>query len=739
MTTIDLTGEWTLRRKGDTRFGAVPCAVPGGVLSALVRAGRIADPLAEGGGAEAARRAAEATWILSRTVEADAALLAHDFVDLELDGVDTLATVSVNGHVALRCDNAFRPWRADVRRLLRPGPNALAVTLRPATPENAPHKPALAFGAPWSPPLPDCGLPLPARLRAWSRARIAELGFGQTHAASGPVELHVGGWIETAEDADPAALSLRVRVLDPDGAVAWEGPGEIPPGGGGAFHASATIREPRLWWPAGLGPQPLYSVEAELRAAAPRGRRAGASLDRASARVGLRTLVPAARGGGATALACNGRTFFLRGAVWAPPSPADPPFAREDLEPYLAGARDGRFDALRLAEGCPPPPPAFWDLCDEYGIVVLGAAALGEHAAAETAASALAGGEDAPPPAFLRHACVPDTLLGEPDEETGLRVVRAAVSWPAPETLAAAVPPDSRNLTGPAMSRRTALRGGPGALLAALVARWPVPSDPDDWLWLSQLAQADELRRRVAEARTQPGATGLLWEPFVSAWAAADAASIDAAGRWKALQYEAARAFAPEALFALPGDAPGRPAAAFVNATPAPRRARLAWRLTTLDGATLASGGARFAAPAQSVHPLPLPDLSAHLAHYGPGNLALWLSALDAEGYVLSRDHWLFAEPRLLALQDPALAVDLSEAPDVDGEQVLKATVSVSAPAFGIRLDLPGVPALFGDGFFALEPDETLDVYVTPLERADPAELRRRLVARSLFDIARPR
>ena len=154
---------------------------------------------------------------------------------------------------------------------------------------------------------------------------------------------------------------------------------------------------------------------------------------------------------------------------------------------------------------------------------------------------------------------------------------------------------------------------------------------------------------------------------------------------------------------------------------------------------TLASGAARFAAPAQSVHPLPLPDLSAHLAHYGPGNLALWLSALDAEGYVLSRDHWLFAEPRLLALQDPALAVDLGEAPDVDGEQVLKATVSVSAPAFGIRLDLPGIPALFGDGFFALEPDETLDVYVTPLERADPAELRRRLVARSLYDIARSR
>ena len=737
MKTIDLAGSWTLKRKGDARFGSVPCAVPGGVLAALVRAGRIPDPLAEGD-AGAVRAAGEATWILSRTVEADDALLAHDFVDLELDGVDTLATVSVNGHVALRCDNAYRGWRADVRRLLRPGPNTVAATFRPATPENAPHRPALAFGAPWSPPLPDCGLPAAARLRAWSRARIAELGFGQRHAASGPVELLVGGWIESDEGVGLASLAVSVRVVAPDGSTAWEGPGEIPPGGGGAFHAAATIREPRLWWPAGLGPQPLYAVEVELLRGRGGRRRGAAPLDRAEARVGLRTLVPAARPGGAPALACNGRSFLLRGAVWAPPSPADPPFAREGLEPFLAGARDAHFNALRLAEGCPPPPPAFWDLCDEYGIVVLGTAPLGEHAAAETAASALAGGAAAPPD-FLRHACVPDSLLGEPDEEGGLRIVRACVSYPAPETLAEQVPAAARNLTGPAMSRRTALRGGPAALLSSLVARWPLPASPEGWLLLSQMAQAAEMRARIAAARVGPGAPGILWEPFASAWAGADAASIDAAGRWKALQYEAARAFAPEALFALPGAGgnAGRPGAIYVNDASAPRRARLAWRLTAMDGETLAAGGARFVAAARAATPLALPDVSAHLAHYGPGNLALWLAAIDAEGYVLARDHLLFADPRLLELQDPALSVDLAEAGEVDGEQVFRATVSVSAPAFGIWLEAPGVPALFGDGFFALEPDETLDVFVTPLVRTDAATLRRRLAARSLYNLAR--
>ena len=38
MTTVDLGGTWTLRRKGDPRFGAVPCAVPGGVLAEIGRA-----------------------------------------------------------------------------------------------------------------------------------------------------------------------------------------------------------------------------------------------------------------------------------------------------------------------------------------------------------------------------------------------------------------------------------------------------------------------------------------------------------------------------------------------------------------------------------------------------------------------------------------------------------------------------------------------------------------------------
>lgn len=712
MRALDLGGTWQLASR-PAAGASLPCAVPGSVLAALVRAGAAADPRAGAAPADCPR----ATWALSRSFDADAALLRETRAELEIPFLPAGAAVSLNGRPVFRPAPAAGPRRADVRRLLKRGSNRLEAVFPPERAAAAPAAPDAGI----PPRIPAAGLPRGAVLRAWSGARFADLGFGQRHAPSGPVELLAGGWVEA--DGAATGLSVALRVFDPDGGAAAGA--AAPVAEGGSFHAALAVAAPRLWWPAGLGPQPLYRVEARLLGPG------GAELDAASLRVGLRTLAPVPRDGGAAALACNGRPFFLRGAVWRCPNPVAPPLSREDFEPLLASAADGCFNALRLAPGEPPPPDAFWDLCDELGLVVLGTAAAAE--------AALGGDEDAadaPPPRFLRRACVPDVLLGEPDEESGVAVARTPVSWPAPEALAAELPRADRNPTGPAMARRTALRGGPAALVASLAAEWPLPDRAEDWSWLSQLAAARAMRRRVAAARAAPGATGFLWDPFVSPWAAADAASLDRDGRWKALQYEAARAFAPEALFAPAPDDDPRAPALFVNATPRRRRGSLVWRATTMDGTTLSQGVSPFAAGAFSISRFPLPDPAPWLARWDAGSLVLWIAALDEEGYVLSRDHRLWAPPRELRLQDPGLSVETAPPQTVDGEQVYKVVLSVSAPAFGLFLDLPGHPALFGDGFFALEPDETLEVDVTPLSPVREAVFRRALRVRSLWDLA---
>lgn len=739
MKILDLNGAWRLRRKDGTDPDGLPCAIPGSVTQALVRSGELSDPRAGENGRKLSAWVAETVWDVSREFSVDAAFLRHDFVDLELDAVEGWASVSVNGVPVLRTDNAFRPHASEVRSLLRPGRNELLIRFFPV--ESPPPLP------PWMPSVCRTGVPGAVRLRAWSIARIAELGFSQRHSESGPIRLFIGGWVETADPADGARtepVTLSLRLLDPEGEPAWEGAADFPSASDGQFHAVAAVRHPRRWWPAGLGGQPLYTLQALLRT------RAGRVLDLREMRIGLRTLEAAEPApGGPVRLRCNGVPVFLKGAVWSLP-PAETA-GGQTVDALLAAARDAHFNALALTPSLPPPPPAFWDRCDEAGIIVLGTGALGEAAAAPPGPFARMGtGTEAEtesfaqvPPPFLNRACVPDSLLQEPGEETGLLICRSTVSLPDAETLAEAFPAAAGGaplsglpvLTSPALADRFTLRGGAPALLGSLLARYPLPASPRGWLVLSQLAQADALRARIAAARANDAVSGLLWEPYASLWAAADGASVDASGRWKALQYEAARAFAPEALFSR-FDPDRGAAAVFRNDTPRARRdARFSWRLTDLQGATLSEGTQPFSAPAFSATPLPLPCLTPFLAHFGPGNLALWLSVLDGEGYVVARDCLLFAPPKDLRLRAPEISVEIAGPERIDDVQVWNVTLCAAAPAFAVRLTLDGCPALFGDAFFPLEPDEMTEVCVTPLRPLSAARFRRSLQVHSLFDL----
>lgn len=579
-------------------------------------------------------------------------------------------------------------------------------------------------------------------------ARISELGFGQKHASpdAGEVELLVGGWIEGAA---ASGLSVRVRVLSPDGAPAGETRCAVVPGGGGSFHAALRLADPPRWWLAGLGAPALHTVEIGLET--PGGER----LDTASRRVGLRTLCCESGPDGTRALVCNGVRVFARGAEWGEGCAAAPELA-------VAAAADANFNALRLPSGAPPPPESFFDACDESGIAVLGVAGIdggadsGQGGDAGTDADDAGADAEVAAGAMTLHSCIPDNPLSEPDDDTGFETARSVVSWAAPETLEEEVPGALGALNGTEMGSRTALRGGPPALASAILAAWPMPKSPAGWVWLSQLAQAGELRRRVAAARASffqgggrppfPAAeaglapTGLFWAPLQSARAGADASSVDAAGRWKALHYAAARMFAPEAVFALPGTGAEVPRAVrVVDRAGAGRATVFSWRLTAMDGETLAAGSSPVSPGFAGAEALPLPDTAPFFARRGRADLALWLALRDPEGCVVSRDCALFVPPRALRLQDPELSVDCAQLDGAeserDGEQVFRVSVSAAAPAFGVFLETPGLPALFEDSFFGLDPDETVELHVATLRRVSEAEFRAALRVRSLFDL----
>ena len=724
MRIVDLTGVWTLSCPGRDDIAGLEVVVPGGVHPALMEAGLIPDP-GVGGNAVEVKWVGERDWVFERPFEVDEALLAHDIVDIELDGIDTVAEVFVNDAPVLKVDNMFHRWRADVKGVLRPGENrvrvAIAAPSRAANSESV-RKARYGFGSAYSPECVTAGICRAVRLRAWNVAHFCDFGLSQGHEADG-VTIFIGGWIETAGDL-AAGLGVRFEIADPDGVCACRGSGEVREGGDGAFHAKGYIAAPRLWWPNGLGEQPLYRIEVALCDAA------GAELDRIACRIGLRTLaVDEDETGGSSRLACNGVPFALRGGVWIPPGLFPSRVSGEDYAYLVGSAAEAGLNALRLWEGGTFEDEAFWDACDERGIIVLGVAEAGSAAGGD--------GEDDPEDnryRLLPHACIPDAPLGEPDEAGGLCVLRDILAYPAPETLEACVPPADRNITGEAMEARVAGGRGAAGLVAGLAAAWPLPSSFRDWLWLSQIAQGVAVCATLAEKLRDPACPGVLWEPFASCWAIADGASIDSEGRWKALHYLAQAELAPLTVrgFVRAG---GRVDVSVLNMGRDDVAATLRWSATTLGGLVLDQGESAlncFAGAVVVAAPL---ALGAILDHYRREEVVVWLSLLDEEDFVLSHSPVLFAQPKHLALEDPCLAVDVADTLDVEGEQAFKVTLSATSSAFWAWLDLPGCQAQFSDNFVCLEPDEPLDIFVSVVEPMTQMAFRRKLVLRSLYDI----
>jgi beta-mannosidase len=344
--------------------------VPGCVHDDLRRAGRIPDPFWGTNEADV-QWVEERDWEYSTSFRADGALLAQERVELVADGLDTVATVRVNGRRIASTENMFIGHRWDVRRLLRPGLNTLSVRFDSATRyirnHRAWHKPRefsdpigrcsvirkqqCQFGWDWGPRFVTAGIWRDIRLEAWSVNRLVTVAVSQDHGRGGRVTLSLAH--ELARP-DPAS-TLRWR-LSLQGSVVASGTG-----------TSIKVPGPRLWWPTGQGDQPLYELEVEAVGSS------GSSLGRWNRRIGLRTLVldrRRDRWGHAFQFVVNGRPVFAKGANWIPASSFVSRLTRADYSRDLRAAAAAHMNMVRVWGGGIYESEDFYDLCDELGLMV---------------------------------------------------------------------------------------------------------------------------------------------------------------------------------------------------------------------------------------------------------------------------------------------------------------------------------------------------------------------------------
>jgi beta-mannosidase len=370
---IDLGGTWSL--VSENQRSGLTITLPGDVHSALQAQNVIPDPYFGKNEAEV-QWVARQDWVVSRSFALTKADLdGHWYLDL--DFVDTVATIKVNGVVVLEADNCFRRYRPDVTKALKAGDNTIEVTLHspvaagkgvydsqpfevPWLQMNCPipygnmlRKPQCHFGWDWNIALAPLGLYGTLSLRKLDPARIEYLTVRQVHNANGSVELDVA---VTLFSIDPAVVPVRFSLNGEDVRLdCGIGVGET------VIHHVFVVDKPRLWWPAGSGAQELYKLTVSIP---------GETAER---QIGIRKielLTDKDEAGNRFAFRVNGQEIFCKGANWIP---ADALFSKtspEKTEALLRSAVEANMNMIRIWGGGFYEHDWFYDLCDRLGLLV---------------------------------------------------------------------------------------------------------------------------------------------------------------------------------------------------------------------------------------------------------------------------------------------------------------------------------------------------------------------------------
>lgn len=363
---VNLGGRFDLLQDGKQRIEG---HLPGSVYLDYMTEG-MADPF-YGLNENTAHELGHHDYTYARCFTADSHCLGKEYIEFVGDGIDTIGKIYINDVCIGSTANIHRTYRFDVKSVLHEGENTLRIELtdpyrymeeealkRPKFPQNTGdkcsryiRKDACHFGWDWGPKLCPSGVMRDIYLEAYD-ARIEDVQIIQHHE-DGKVSLtvvpNVAGKVDIAK--------VRVALVHPNGdEQIFEG----------AESFEIDIKNPQLWWPNGLGEQPLYLVKTQLVSN-------GEIIDEKIKQIGLRTLAldrSCDEDGEQFRFVVNGVPIFAKGADWIPSDQFVTRFTREDMEFYIAECSKAHFNMLRVWGGGSYESEDFYDMCDKYGILV---------------------------------------------------------------------------------------------------------------------------------------------------------------------------------------------------------------------------------------------------------------------------------------------------------------------------------------------------------------------------------
>ncbi len=401
MERVNLQEGWRFSEAGQNDW--TPVSVPGTVLSGLLEAGKMEDPYYRENEYEAREHLAK-DYVFESDFSVPEALLNKKNLVLVCEGLDTLADVYLNEKLVGKADNMHRTWRFDCNEALQKE-NHIRIYFHSALTYSREHegtpgkeitfeatgvilgnqyirKAHSMFGWDWGAQLPDIGIWRDFYLECYDEGRIEDVVIVQKHDfGERPKmgELSQKEYIEAVEQSDTVSVEIKtvledvtlqegttveVTLVDPDGIqlekVSLPTTGEVT-------KATIPVAKPRLWWCNGLGGQPLYTIQVALKDAE------GQLLDEKEYSIGLRTLTVSTKKdewGSEFTFIINGISIFSMGADYIPEDCIYPWITKERIEALIRSSVKANYNMLRVWGGGYYPSDTFYDLCDQYGLIV---------------------------------------------------------------------------------------------------------------------------------------------------------------------------------------------------------------------------------------------------------------------------------------------------------------------------------------------------------------------------------
>ncbi len=369
----------------------VDAQVPGDITADLHRAGKIAEPYF-GMNHRKVDWIEECDFTYTTQIHADSWLLSQESVLLVFDGVDTFASIFLNGNLLGETENMFLRYQYEIAGFLHEGENSLTVEMHSTRAKMRTYdasgyyatfntqrlfirKAQCHFGWDWAPDLCGYGIWQDVYLEAGERCRVdnvyvvadvngnvtffTELNYNINCRRNSDGEAIASSYIEKQDDTLEYYIS-ECPFSEPTQkkTVAVKGKKNF---------ACFTVRSPRLWWPIGYGEHPLYNYRVVLR-------RGGKEVFEKRGRFAFREVALCEKPKGdeflGYALKINGKEVFVKGSNWVPADCFTGTVTDQRYQRLIRLAREGNCNMLRVWGGGIYEKDIFYDLCDENGIMV---------------------------------------------------------------------------------------------------------------------------------------------------------------------------------------------------------------------------------------------------------------------------------------------------------------------------------------------------------------------------------